>query len=87
MKVSTFLATIERFWTRAELFIPTNDFANEVKRLSDNVRTALTEQLNITFHTDDDLPPDAEMGKKAVIAYEELLQYLNRHDPNPGNEY
>jgi len=84
MKASRFLSVVEKFWVRAQLFFLSEEFTNKVKQLSGNVRNALAEQLNIVFRTDDDLPPDAEMGEKAIIAFNELCDYLNKHDPGVG---
>lgn len=84
MKISGFLAVVEKFWMRASAFFPTKEFADEVKRLSDEVRNALAKQLNITFHTDDDLPPDEKMGETAVVALKKLCEYLDSKDLEVG---
>jgi len=84
MKISGFLAVVEKFWVRANLFFPEEHFANEVKRLSHDVRMALAKQLSIEFRNDADLPPDAEMGPEAMEALKALCQYLDEKDSGIG---
>ncbi len=81
MKISGFLAVVEKFWNRAAMFFPADGFADKVKLLSKAVRKALFDELRINYCTDAALPPQTDMGSKAEHALEELCRYLDEHDP------
>jgi hypothetical protein len=85
MKISGFVAVMERFWTRAQMLFPEKPFTAKVIALSDEVRRALADQLGIAIPTDDsDFPLEEKMGEAAVSATNELCRYLDEHDQGIG---
>ena len=81
MKIKAFLDVSQKFWHRAELFFPKDDFAKEVRRLSAEVRRALWQQIGYAPNPKEAvLPPDVEMCEKAVKALERLCEYLDKMD-------
>jgi|SRR3989338_8236018 len=84
MTIAAFLEVLKKFSSRGEIYFPNAEFASGVEERSNKVREALTKQLGIEYHTDHDLPPDAEMDEEAVAAFKELYQYLDEKDPGGG---
>jgi len=76
---------MEKFWTRAGMFFPTQEFKDKVLVLSYEVKRALADQLGIAIPADyRDFPQDRKMRETAVSATSELCRYLDEHDQGVG---
>lgn len=86
VRVSEYLAVVEKFSLRAQGFCPTQGFATTVDEACQAVRKAVGRQLGQTVtNLLNEVPTVTVLGAEAESAYWALCALLNEYDP--GNDY